>query len=78
MVVADDITFALMEREAIPLLICADVVRGGLRVLITIDDLATALETFAHHDVARLAVAVVNYARTLMRSPCLLYTSRCV
>jgi CBS domain-containing protein len=61
MVVADDITFALMHREAIPLLTCADVVRSGLPVLNTTDDLATALETFAHHDVARLAVAVASH-----------------
>jgi CBS domain-containing protein len=61
MVVADDITFAPMEREAIPLLTCADVVRNGLPVLNTTDDLGMALEIFAHHDVARLAVVVASH-----------------
>jgi CBS domain-containing protein len=61
MVVADDITFALIEREAIPLLTCLDVVRIGLSLVKTTDDLATALQTFARNDVARLPVVVASH-----------------
>jgi len=60
MIVADDITFALLERDAIPLLTCGDLVRTDLPVVKTSDDLATALETFARHDVGQLPVAVAS------------------
>jgi CIC family chloride channel protein len=61
MVVADDITVALMQRDAIPLLTCADMMRPGLPLVQTTDDLATALEIFAHNDVARLPVVVASH-----------------
>jgi CBS domain-containing protein len=47
-----------MEREAIPLLNCGDLVRAGLPVVKTTEDLASVLEGFALYDVRRLPVVV--------------------
>jgi CIC family chloride channel protein len=58
MIPADDVTYVLLQPEAIPLLTCGDVARGDLPAIQTTDDLATALDTFARHDVARLPVVV--------------------
>ncbi|MGA2232539.1 MAG: chloride channel protein [Tepidisphaeraceae bacterium] len=58
MIVGDDVAVALMEREAIPLLTCGDLVRAGLPVVKTTEDLASVLESFALYDVRRLPVVV--------------------
>jgi CIC family chloride channel protein len=58
MIVGDDIAVALMEREAIPLLTCGDLVRAGLPVVKSTEDLAGVLESFALFDVRRLPVVV--------------------
>jgi CIC family chloride channel protein len=58
MIPADDVTFVLLQPEAIPLLTCGDLARADLAAIKSSDDLATALETFARHDVARLPVVV--------------------
>lgn len=59
-VVSEDIKTALIEREAIPLLLAGDVVREDLPCLKNTDDLAGALETFSRHEVARLPVCLAS------------------
>ncbi|HTW93896.1 MAG TPA: chloride channel protein [Tepidisphaeraceae bacterium] len=58
MIVAEDMRATLLERDAIPLLTCGDVMRPDLPVLESSNDLSTALETFAVLDVERLPVCV--------------------
>jgi chloride channel protein, CIC family len=57
MVVSDDIQTALMEREAVPLLLVGEVMRPEVPVVRNTDDLSHALDTFARHDVEHLPVA---------------------
>jgi CIC family chloride channel protein len=56
MVVADDIKTALMEREAIPLLVAGEIMRGDVPQVHHTDDLAKVLDAFSIHDVSRLPV----------------------
>jgi chloride channel protein, CIC family len=66
MVVGDDIKTALLQREAIPLLLAGDVVREDLPSLKNTDDLGMALDTFSRHEVARLPVVLsTNPARVI-------------
>src|SRR5665213_2805475 len=58
MVVADDIKTALLEREAIPLLLAGDLVRSDLPMVKNTDDLAGVLEIFSRYEVARLPVCL--------------------
>jgi CIC family chloride channel protein len=57
MVVMDDIKVALLEREAVPLLLVNELMRTSIPVVRSTDDLATALEAFGRHDVEHLPVA---------------------
>ncbi|HWE96258.1 MAG TPA: chloride channel protein [Tepidisphaeraceae bacterium] len=58
MVVADDLQTALLDREAIPLLLAGDLMRTGLPCVKTTDDLASVLETFSQYEVAKLPVCL--------------------
>lgn len=58
MVTAEDIKTALIDREAAPLLVVREVVRTDLPLIKITDDLAMVVETFARHDVNRLAVCI--------------------
>jgi CIC family chloride channel protein len=58
MVVADDLRLALMEREAIPLLVVGEIRRADLPAIRSTDDLAKALEAFALNEVSRLPVCL--------------------
>jgi CIC family chloride channel protein len=60
MLTADDIKTALLQREAVPLLLVAEVMRPDVPIVHASDDLATVLDTFARHDVARLPVTLAN------------------
>ncbi len=58
MVVAEDIKTALMEREAMPLLVVEELIRIEIPVVRNTDDLAKTMDTFAKHDVSHLPVAL--------------------
>lgn len=66
MVVADDIKTALLEREAIPLLLAGDLVRSDLPPVRNTDDLAGVLETFSRYEVARLPVCLASRPRRVI------------
>jgi CBS domain-containing protein len=59
-VVADDLRTALLEREAIPLLVAGEVSRADLPTVRSTDDLARVLETFSLYEVARLPVSLAT------------------
>jgi CIC family chloride channel protein len=58
MVLGDDIKRALIDREAVPLLNVAEVMRNDLPVIRNNDDLASVLTKFSAHDVSRLPVGL--------------------
>ncbi len=58
MVVSDDIQMALLDREAIPLLVVNEMVRHDLPVVKHTDDLGTVLEAFSRHEVSHLPVTM--------------------
>jgi CIC family chloride channel protein len=58
MVVADDIQTALLDREAIPLLVVDELVRREVPVVKNTDDLGTVLDTFSNYDVSHLPVTI--------------------
>ncbi|HEX4054779.1 MAG TPA: chloride channel protein [Tepidisphaeraceae bacterium] len=58
MVVSGDIQTALLEREAIPLLVVSEMTRRDLPLVKNTDDLGTVLEAFAHHEVSHLPVTM--------------------
>jgi CIC family chloride channel protein len=58
MVVADDLKTALVSREVIPLLLAGDLMRSDLPTVRNTDDLASVLEIFSRHEVARLPVCL--------------------
>ena len=58
MVVAADLGTTLLQREAIPLLVAADVARSDLQPVRSTDDLAAVLQAFSLLEVARLPVAL--------------------
>jgi CIC family chloride channel protein len=58
MVTAGGIRDALMDREAVPLLLVAEVARPDVPVVHPNEDLFAVLDTFSMHDVARLPVAL--------------------
>jgi CIC family chloride channel protein len=60
MVVADDLQMALLEREAIPLLVAGEIIRDDLPAIRSTDDLAKAMETFALNEVSRLPVSLAT------------------
>jgi CIC family chloride channel protein len=60
MVVADDLRLAMMEREAIPLLVAGEISRSDLVAIRSSDDLAKAMEAFSMNEVARLPVCLTS------------------
>ena len=60
MVVAEDLRTALIEREAIPLLVAGEISRSDLPAVSSTDDLAKALQIFALNELARLPVSLAS------------------
>ena len=60
MVVADDLRLAMMEREAIPLLVAGEISRSDLPAVRSTDDLARAMQAFSLNEVARLPVCLAS------------------
>lgn len=58
MLTADAIKTALLDREAVPLLLVGELMRVDVPVLGADDDLAVAMDSFSEHDVSRLPVAL--------------------
>ncbi len=58
MVVSADIQRALLERDAIPLLVVGELMRGDVPVVNNTDDLGSVLEAFSSFDVSHLPVAI--------------------
>jgi CIC family chloride channel protein len=58
MVVSDDIQMALLDREAIPLLVVDEMIRSDLPVVKHTDDLGMVLEAFSRHEVSHLPVTM--------------------
>jgi CIC family chloride channel protein len=57
-VTGDDIKRALLDREAVPLLLVAELMRSDLPLVRNSDDLATVLHQFSAHDVGKLPVGL--------------------
>jgi CIC family chloride channel protein len=60
MITAGDLQTALWQREAIPLLTVADLLRSDVPIVRTTDDLASVLDTLSRHDVMRLPVCLAH------------------
>lgn len=60
MVVAEDLRTAMIEREAIPLLVAGEVARVDLPAVRSTDDLAKVMETFSLNEVSRLPVSLAT------------------
>jgi len=60
MVAADDLRTALLEREAVPLLVAGEIAQTDLPAVRSTDDLAKVLETFSLYEVARLPVGLAS------------------
>jgi CBS domain-containing protein len=58
MVVADDIQMALLDRDAIPLLVVGELMRADVPLVKHTDDLSSILEAFARHEVSHLPVTM--------------------
>jgi CIC family chloride channel protein len=58
MIGGKDITTALVERAAVPLLLAGDLMRTDIPVVKNTDDLGTVLDTFVEYDVSHLPVVV--------------------
>jgi CIC family chloride channel protein len=58
MIVGEDVRRALIDREAVPLLLVEEVMRTNLPVVRNTDDLATVMNQFSAHDVSRLPVGL--------------------
>jgi chloride channel protein, CIC family len=58
MVVSDDVQMALLDREAIPLLVVDEMIRNDLPVVKHTDDLGTVLEAFSRYEVSHLPVTM--------------------
>jgi CIC family chloride channel protein len=58
MVTADDVNTAMVQREAIPLLLVGEMLRPELPCVASTDDLASVLEAFSRFDVSRLPVCL--------------------
>ena len=57
---AEDIKTALLQREAIPLLLAGELMRTDVPPVRNSDDLLSVLDQFARHDVARLPVMLAG------------------
>ena len=60
MVTADDVNTALVQREAIPLLLVGEMLRPELPCVKNTDDLASVLDAFSRHEVSRLPVCLAS------------------
>lgn len=58
MLLSDEIKTALIDREAVPLLLVGEIMRVDVPVICAGDNLAEALDCFSTHDVGRLPVAI--------------------
>lgn len=58
MLLSDELKTALIDREAVPLLVVGEIMRVDVPVVCAGDNLAEALDCFSMHDVARLPVAI--------------------
>ncbi|MDP9175459.1 MAG: chloride channel protein [Planctomycetota bacterium] len=58
MVVGDDLQTAMLEHEAIPLLVVAEMMRRDLPLIKNSDDLATVMDAFSNYDVNFLPVTM--------------------
>jgi CIC family chloride channel protein len=58
MVVAADIQMALLDRDAVPLLVVAELMRTDVPLVKHTDDLGSVLEAFSRHDVSHLPVTM--------------------
>jgi len=70
MIVGQDLRTALLQREAIPLMICGELVRTNLPTVAPDETLDVVLDKFSQHDVASLAMvdATMNVRGLLSRS----------
>ena len=59
-IVGNDLNAALIGRDAVPLLLVAELMRTDVPFVRTSDDLATVMEVFARHDVSHLPVCVAS------------------
>lgn len=66
LIVDDDIRTALLQREAVPLLVVSEIARTDVKPLRSTDDLATALEAFSRHEVTSLPVCVASSPRRII------------
>src|SRR6185437_2473270 len=66
MVTGDDMKSALLDHEAIPLLLAGDLVRSDLPCVKSTDDLAYVLEIFSRYEVARLRVCLSSDANRVI------------
>jgi CBS-domain-containing membrane protein len=60
MLVEDDINIALMQREAVPLLLVGELVRSDVPLVRNTDDLAAVLGVFSRFDVDYLPVCLAH------------------
>jgi CIC family chloride channel protein len=60
MVVADDIQVALLQRDAVPLLVVSELMRNDVPLVKHTDDLGSILETFSRYDVSHLPVTMTS------------------
>jgi len=58
LVASDDIQMALLEREAIPLLVVGELLRTDVPLVKHTDDLGSVLEAFSRHDLSHLPVTM--------------------
>jgi CIC family chloride channel protein len=66
MVTGDDLKNAMINREAIPLLLAGDLARGDLPCVRNADDLASVLEIFSRYEVARLPVCLTSNPKRII------------
>lgn len=66
MLTASDVQTALWQREAVPLLTVADLVRADVPIVRTTDDLASVLQTLSMHDLTRLPVCLPSSPTTVI------------
>ena len=60
MLTEDDVNIALMEREAVPLLLVGEVMRNDIPFVRNTDDLAAVLDIFSRHEVDHLPVCLAQ------------------
>lgn len=66
MVVSDDVKVALLQREAVPLLLVRDLMRVEVTPVSISDDLAAVLDIFSKFDLDHLAVRVSKSSRKIV------------